>query len=372
MNTFIIYLFRRFPEAFIPLQVTRYRRNITLADLNTHNAKTSVKTEPSPSLSKTQFEPKNSTLSILLAGLGEGKLPFIVRDYIGKSVRLSEVNQGLANKNTDAITLKKLTSEKINILERLKQIRTTMPCDTQQKQVAWNKLENTLNSCARSRSFTRLDCSRIQDQFDSFVQLFTPPAQTQINRSHLAYRSGLQRIEKRSHLQLEVRPEITSDAIWLRSAINNALKEVNRRATNSQHKQKSLISPLKADDIISGCAYLHFPIQLFIAFALVESGGGLLGRGAKHNNPLNFGNDDSGHNRHYQNWQKGIAGNVKGMEKAGFYNRYDTLQDFFYMRQLKGYYGLYCPPKGTGYATSELPKLTSQIVEIMNKTPKPH
>jgi len=108
-----------------------------------------------------------------------------------------------------------------------------------------------------------------------------------------------------------------------KEAIDNLLKKYN--------------SPMTADDFLYVSNQTGIGVDALLGQALLESSFGTKGKGARANNPLNWGNDDLGNIRTYGSYREGLLTAAQGL-KEKFY--FTTPEDFI-ERGFKGKYGIY-------------------------------
>jgi hypothetical protein len=100
---------------------------------------------------------------------------------------------------------------------------------------------------------------------------------------------------------------------------------------------KSRNSPMTADDFFEVSRQTGVGVDSLVTQALIESEFGTTGRGARYNNPLNWGNDDAGNNRGFASYRDGLLEAAKGLkEKFNF-----TTPEAFIESGFRGKYGIY-------------------------------
>ena len=96
-------------------------------------------------------------------------------------------------------------------------------------------------------------------------------------------------------------------------------------------------SPMTVNDFASVSKETGIGVDAILTQALLESSLGTKGKGARSNNPLNWGNDDEGNIRSYGTYREGLLTAAKGL-KEKFY--FTTPEDFM-ERNFQGKYGIY-------------------------------
>jgi len=313
--------------------------------------------QPSTSLRESVYNPSRN-IGRFLMELGDSREAFLLREFYSYSSRLPKVQNALNVDNLTKIQLKRLKSEQNNLLNRIeivdKKLSELYPAHWPaiRQDCKFVLANGSKNSCISSHKY-----DVIRQNLSRFCEgQIIPTARLTGNQSQNS---------------LLLKEEISNDSARQELAVARGIKQIEEYSKRFLKSGNTPKCPIDERMLIRVCREENFPVELFMGLMMVESGGGLLGRAVGTKNPLNFGNDDEGNSLAFKSWEDGVRGCIQGIRRAGFGGEFSTLNDILFRKKLRGYYGDYCPPKGTQYATKELPEIIKKLLAVMDATPLP-
>ncbi len=271
----------------------------------------------------------------VLRGLGSSRDARLIREYVGRTTRIGEIERALATRNYSAKQTERLQKEARRIRARCAVVRKALlgarpsalhHIDTVS---ALSKQTGATSAGAYGRSLTRQELEAQRHRSGQVAAA----ASAAIGRSSVPTAAPYQYPSEKE--------------------VQAVIDHYYGQAASQLPPGRQLPPKMKARDILRPCRETGFPVEIILAVGAIESHMGALGRGATTKNMCNFGNDDAGNNSSFPTYEAGNRAFIRNMERCGYWSKYATAQDLIdsRFRQFEGRY--YCPPRGEAYATCD-------------------